>query len=233
LSASHYIVSGIGNSKFSSLFEESLTVAIPPPKYSDRGFTLVEMLVVLLVAGIIAGFAVPSLLSLNKPLRDGTLLLKNQLSLVRSKAISSNQSYRILPNPVANPDGTRSFVVEYAANCRVTATGTNGWQRASQLDLDLPKNVGITDIATNISDPAIGVVSNALGNGVCFDNRGIVDAPISPIRLILKDFRGDNRAKIALIEVGRLGSVDIYTYDSNTSTNPNRIPPNSDNNPVF
>jgi prepilin-type N-terminal cleavage/methylation domain-containing protein len=205
-------------------------VTIRPPKYSDRGFTLVEMLVTLAVAGIIAGFAVPSLLSLNKPLRDGTLLFKNQLGLIRSKAISSNQSYRLKPNPDPNPDGTRGFVTEYAANCRVTATGTNGWQRASQLDLDLPKNIGITDVVTNISDPAFGAISNALGNGVCFDNRGIVD---NPIKLILKDFRGDNRAKIALIEVGRLGSIDIYTYDSNTSANPTRIPPNSDNNPVF
>lgn len=205
-------------------------MAIRPPKYSSQGFTLIEMLAVLIVVGIIAGFAIPSLLSLSKPLRDGTLLFKNQLSLIRSKAISSNQSYRMKPNPDPNPDGTRNFVVEYAANCRVTTTGTNGWQRASQFDLDLPKNIGITDIATNISDPAIGAVSNSLGNGVCFDNRGIVD---TPIRLILKDFRGDNKAKIALIDIGKLGSVDIYTYDSNTSSTPNRIPPDGDNNPVF
>ena len=76
----------------------------------------------------------------------------------------------------------------------------------------------------------MGIVSNALGNGVCFDNRGIVD---TPIKLILKDFRGDNKAKIALIDIGKLGIVDIYTYDSNTSSSPNRIPADSDNNPIF
>jgi prepilin-type N-terminal cleavage/methylation domain-containing protein len=206
-------------------------VAIRSHKHSSQGFTLLEMLAVLIVVGIIAGFAVPSLLSLNKPLRDGTLLFKNQIGLIRSKAISSNQSYRLKPNPDPNPDGTRNFVVEYAANCRVTTTGTNGWQRASQFDLDLPKNVGITDIATTISDPvAIGTVSNSLGDGVCFDNRGIVD---TPLRLILKDFRGDNKAKIALIDIGKLGSVDIYTYNSNTSLTPTRIPPDSNSNPVF
>jgi prepilin-type N-terminal cleavage/methylation domain-containing protein len=202
-----------------------------PPKYNCQGFTLVEMLVTLVVAGIIAGFAVPSLLSLNKPLRDGTLQFKNHLSLVRSKAISSNQSYRLKPNPDPDPDGTRNFVVEYAANCRVTAIGgTNGWQRASQFDLDLPKNIGITDIATTtISDPETWTVSNVLGDGVCFDNRGIVD---TPIRLILKDFRGDNKAKIALIDIGKLGSVDIYTY-SNASASPTLIPVNSEDNPEF
>lgn len=201
------------------------------PKYNYQGFTLVEMLVTLSIAGIIAGFTVPSLLSLNKPLRDGTLLFKNQLSLIRLKAIAANQSYRIKPNPVPNPNGTRNFVVEYAANCKVTTIGgTNDWQRASQLDLDLPKNIDLTDIATNINDPAIGVVSNDLGSGVCFDNRGIVD---TPIRLILKDFRGDNKAKIALIDVGKLGSVDIYTYTSNISINPTRILVNNEGDSEF
>ena len=197
-------------------------MVIRPPKYNSQGFTLVEMLITIVVAGIIAGFAIPSLLSLNKPLRDGTLLFKNQLGFIRLKAISSNQAYRLKPNPVLNPDGTRNFVVEYASNCKVSTTGgTSGWQRASQFDLDLPKNIGITDIATTISDPAsIGLVSNSLGNGVCFDNRGIVD---TPMRLILKDFRGDNKAKIALIDIGKLGSVDICTYTSNTSTTPVRI----------
>ncbi|WP_309743175.1 hypothetical protein, partial [Chamaesiphon sp. OTE_20_metabat_361] len=164
--------------------------------------------------------------------RDGTLLFKSQLSLIRSKAISSNQSYRLKPNPDPNPDGTRNFVVEYASNCKVSTTGgTSGWQRASQFDLDLPKNIGITDIATTISDPAsIGLVSNSLGDGVCFDNRGIVD---TPRKLILKDFRGDNKAKIALIDIGTIGSVDIYTYTSNTSTTPVRIAANSAGNPEF
>ena len=207
-------------------------MVIRPPKHNSQGFTLAEMLITLVVAGIITGFAIPSLLSLNKPLRDGALQFKSQLSLIRSKAISSNQSYRLKPNPDPNPDGTRNFVVEYASNCKVSTTGgTSGWQRASQFDLDLPKNIGITDIATTISDPAsIGIVSNSLGNGVCFDNRGIVD---TPMKLILKDFRGDNKAKITLIDIGKLGSVDIYTYTSNTSTTPVRIAPNSAGNPEF
>lgn len=206
--------------------------------YSSQGYTLIEMIATLVLAGIIAGFAVPSLLSLNKPLRDGAVQFKAQLSLMRSKAISSNQAYRIRPNPDPNPDGTREFIAEYAANCRVTAVGgTNGWQRASQFDLDLPQNINLTDISsTTIADPAIGAVSNTLGNGVCFNNRGLVDTTAgnnTVRRLILKDFRGENRGKIALIDVSVLGSTDIYTYDSNTSTTPTRIPADSNGNPVF
>jgi type II secretory pathway pseudopilin PulG len=223
-----------------SLFKESWTVASRSPHYSSQGYTLIEMIAILALAGIIAGFAVPSLLSLNKPLRDGATQFKTQLSLMRSKAISSNQAYRLRPNPDPNPDGTREFIAEYAANCRVTAVGSpNGWERASQFDLDLPKNINLTDIAsTTIADPSITptAVSNSLGNGICFNNRGLVDTTAgnnTVRRLILKDFRGDNRGKIALIDVSVLGSTDIYTYDSNTSASPTRIPPDSNGNPVF
>jgi prepilin-type N-terminal cleavage/methylation domain-containing protein len=205
-----------------------------PPKYSSQGFTLLEMLAVLIVVGIITGFAVPSLLSLNKPLRDGTLLFKNQLSLIRSKAIASGRAYRIKPKfstATAYPDGTaRNFIVEYASNCTApenTATVLS-WQAASQLDLDLPANVGITNI-TSTTIPVIGDVLNDLnwnsGKGICFDSRGIV---ATTIKFILKDFRGDNRARIAVFEVGKVGNVDITTYDSSIT----EVPKNQGN-PAF
>jgi prepilin-type N-terminal cleavage/methylation domain-containing protein len=72
-------------------------VTIRSPKYNSQGFTLVEMLIVLIVAGTIIGMATPSLLLFNKPLRDGSLQFKSQLSLIRSKAISSNSAYRLRP----------------------------------------------------------------------------------------------------------------------------------------
>ncbi len=50
-----------------------------PPKYNSQGFTLIEMLAVITLAGIIMGFALPSFLSLNKPLRDGSLALSRSL----------------------------------------------------------------------------------------------------------------------------------------------------------
>jgi prepilin-type N-terminal cleavage/methylation domain-containing protein len=195
-----------------------------PPKYSSQGFTLLEMLAVLIVVGIIMGFAVPSLLSLNKPLRDGTVLFKNQLSLVRSKAISSNQAYRLkpkYPTRVEYAGGIPSnFVVEYARNCRVTTTGANGWQAASQLDLDLPSNVGITDIASSTFGTPSGTVTidNDLNWYICFDNRGLVDTT-SKQQLVLKDFQGNNRAKIAAFNISLVGGVDIFTYTDNTANN--------------
>ena len=106
-------------------------MTIRPPKYNSQGFTLVEMLVVLIIAGIIAGIATPSFLSLSKPLRDGSLQFKSQLSLIRSKAISSNAAYRIRPKypTTAEYKGENyqqtphNFIVEYAANCQVDIYG--------------------------------------------------------------------------------------------------------------
>ena len=136
-------------------------MAIRPPKPSSEGFTLVELLVVLIITGIVMGMAIPSLLALNKPLRDGTLQFKSHLSLIRSKAISTNQAYRIRPRypttaqylPPNAQNSTlitpHNFIVESAANCQVSTYGNPlpggnpGWQPANDLDLDLPVEVGV------------------------------------------------------------------------------------------
>ncbi|WP_373545011.1 Tfp pilus assembly protein FimT/FimU [Chamaesiphon sp.] len=209
-------------------------MAIRLPKYSDRGFTLIEMIVTIAVAGIIMGIATPSLLSLNKPLRDGSLQFKSQLSLIRSKAISSNKAYRLRPKAVAAGEIARNFTVEYAANCRVTATGgTDGWQMASQLDLDLPPNIGIPQTPTTL--PVIGSITNPLsewtGKSICFDNRGILDDTVP--RVIVKDFRGDNKAKIVAFDITKVGNIDISTYAESTPSTFTLIPLSSQGNPDF
>jgi prepilin-type N-terminal cleavage/methylation domain-containing protein len=81
----------------SPYIEESAIVAIRPPKYNSQGYTLLEMLAVLGMVAVVVGFATPSFLALNKPLRNGTSQFVSQLSLIRSKAISGNQAYRLRP----------------------------------------------------------------------------------------------------------------------------------------
>jgi prepilin-type N-terminal cleavage/methylation domain-containing protein len=202
-------------------------VAIRSPKHNSQGYTLLEMLAVTALVGIVMGLGLPSLISLKKPLRDGTSQFKSALGLVRSKAIASNQAYRIKPMYLTraeytgtdNPDIPNKFVVESAANCSVTAA--NGWTPASQFDLVLPNGVGITDSASTTlvvpASPSFSVtVSNSLnwndGQGICFDNRGVVDRTL---RFILKDFQDNNQAKIALFNVTLIGGVEIATYDKN------------------
>jgi prepilin-type N-terminal cleavage/methylation domain-containing protein len=212
-------------------------VTIRSPKYNSQGFTLIEMIVTVMFAGILMAMATPSLLSLNKPLRDGSLQFKSELSLIRSKAISSSKSYRIRPKFTAltdYPDGTaRNFVVEYAANCKITATGgTDGWQIASQFDLDLPPNIGIP-----VADTTLPVTNaNSLdwttsGKSICFDNRGILET--TNTKIVLKDFQGFNKARLAELELTTVGNVDIKTYIQSTPSTFTAITPTNSDNPEF
>ncbi|AFY96242.1 pilus assembly FimT family protein [Chamaesiphon minutus] len=205
------------------------------PKSNFQGFTLIETIAVLAIAGIIAGFALPSLLSLNKPLRDGSLQFRSQLSLIRSKAIASNQAYRLRPKYTTAAEYTgekyqqtpHNFIVEYASNCQVTATGgTNGWQAASQLDLDLPEAIGVADSPLPQVAGSAVAAADFLKWDICFDNRGIAFQTVS---LTLKDFQANNRATSALISVSGVGGVDVTTQDRNGTL----IPLDTQGNPVF
>ena len=236
------------------LIEESLTVAIRPPKSNSQGFTLIEMMVTIAVAGILMALAMPSFLSLSKPLRDGSLQFKSQLSLIRSKAISSNRAYRIRPKyPTAAEykgqayqQTPHNFIVEYAANCQVTTYGNgtpNGWLAASQLDLDLPDAVGVVAAQVAGTATVAGTWSYPLANGstapsvsveaplnwsICFDNRGII-SKFQEVSVTFKDFQGNNRATSALINITGVGGIDITTKDKNNV----KILPGSGDNPVY
>jgi prepilin-type N-terminal cleavage/methylation domain-containing protein len=224
-----------GNSKFLSLFEESSIVAIRPPKSNSQGFTLIEMIATVMVAGILMTIAAPSFLSLNKPLRDGSQQFKSQLSLIRSKAISSGKAYRIRPKFLTEaeyPDGrARNFVVEYAGNCKMpendVAPAATRWQMASQFDLDLPPNIGIPVDESGLPAPDANYLEWTTNKSICFDNRGILEYDTTQI--VLKDFQGFSKARLAYLELTKVGGVEIKTYDSSNVL----IPLSSQDNPEF
>jgi prepilin-type N-terminal cleavage/methylation domain-containing protein len=264
-----------------SSIEESSTVAIRPPKHNSQGYTLLEMLTVVGIMSIIVGFSVPSLLAFNKPLRDGTSQFKSHLSLIRSKAISSNQAYRIRPKFPQTSQYTgqkyqntpHNFIVEYAANCQVTTYGTglpsdsadprynatyptgtpDGWQQASQFDLDLPETVGVSDTpvteqspdansnpvtisptsttltirpASDPVNPTSVTIEPYLNWNICYDNRGIVHRPVN---LTIKDFQANNQAVTSSIRIQKVGGLIITTNDKDS----NPITADSQGNPIF
>ena len=230
-------------------------MAIRPPKYNSQGFTLIEMLVVISIVGIVVGFALPSFLTLNKPLRDGTSQFKSTLALLRIKAISGNQAYRIRPKYPTKAEYTgekyqqtpHNFIVEYAANCQVNTYGPgrpvgstgfpngtpDGWQEASQFNLDLPEAIGIDGTVTvDGTATSGGSVSFAPANrtsatnityeanlnwNICYDNRGLADRSVA---IVLKDFQGNNIARSTLINVQRVGLVISTRNSSNINIDP-------------
>lgn len=195
------------------------------PQHHSQGYTLIEMFAVIGIVSVVAAFAMPSFLSLNKPLRYGVSQFKGQLSLVRLKAISSSQAYRIRPKfatlaeyPFFDQNDTRriarNFIVERAVNCQATT----GWEVASQFDLDLPKDVGL-DLSGNASLPPGDTIvpiqspTASLTWNLCFDNRGIVDK--NDFSILLKDYQGNNKGQLAWFRITKVGGTIITTYDRN------------------
>jgi Tfp pilus assembly protein PilE len=195
------------------------------PTYYESGFTLVETIGVILLAGILMTVAVPSFLSLNKPLRDGVSQFTSHINLVRSKAMASSKAYRIkpkYPSPSQYPKSIpNQFIVQYATNCQVVE-GTGGWTTAAQFDLDLPENMGVTnDAAISLPLPTSGSEiiqpANNLDWEICFDSRGTIAQP-SVRDIIFRDYQGNNPAKLAKIQLNLVGVNDIFTYSINPSS---------------
>lgn len=67
------------------------------PSFTQRAFSLVELLVVISVIAIIAGFAVPAVTTMirGSQLTQGSQMVTDQLSLARSTALARNRSVEV------------------------------------------------------------------------------------------------------------------------------------------
>ncbi len=233
-------------------------MTIRSPKYNSQGYTLVEMIAVLLLIGVIAAIASPALLSFNKPLKDSTSQFRSQLNLLRSKAISSNQAYRIRPKYPAKAqypgekyaNVPHTFIVEYAANCQIGTYGPaapavgvpDGWRQATQFELDLPESVGIdgtTTVAGNTTTGGSVSFPRADGSG---SSSSTYEANLNwnicydnrglvdkPVTFTFKDFQGNNRAQTSTIDVQKISGVAIINKDKTGTI----IAPDPVSGPVF
>jgi len=134
-----------------------------------RGFTLIEMLVVLVVLGILLAILGLNLRPLYRPLNDATNRIEGFLKQARAKAMANTSAYR-----VRYQSGQHRLVAERAKHC-----GDTAWTVDPQLALDLPPSVGL-----HLSDI------------LCFTSRGYATRPVT---LTLTGEHGETRTLAVLL----------------------------------
>ena len=161
------------------------------PKKSETGFTLVEVLVVVLIVGIIATIAGPSWLTFTNQRRvtaanDVVLrALQEAQSKAKKEKVSYSVSFKTDPNKVPelaiyrtkiqNPDGTTSDVDP-------TASGFNGWR---SLGKDLSFKPGQVIVGTNLkgenkADPGSATYPPPTSAKITFDYMGTLGTASFP-----------------------------------------------------
>ena len=76
------------------------------PSFASRAFSLVELLVVMAVIAIVAGFAVPAVTTMLKgsQLTQGSQMVVDQIALARQTALSRNRSVEVRFYKFADPE---------------------------------------------------------------------------------------------------------------------------------
>lgn len=146
-----------------------------------QGFSILELLVVMAVAGIVMGIAALNLKPLQGDLQNSTSNLAGHMKKVRARAMASTSAYHIV---YVSPSELRA---EVSAKC---SDHKSTWQDAPRFGFTL-------------EDPIVLV--NNLNEGdemVCFSSRGLGNA--SPT-FTLRDDKGKKRQ----IELYRGGAVEV------------------------
>jgi len=118
----------------------------------ERGFTMVEVLVVFALTAIMMGIAVSNLKELNSSSRDAASEIVAFLKEIRAKAISTTRAYTV------SASGNDTLVARYASVCSDASPTLDSSAR-----LELPAGTHLTNTAWTI----------------CFTSRGLADDAIT------------------------------------------------------
>jgi prepilin-type N-terminal cleavage/methylation domain-containing protein len=157
---------------------------------ASPGFTLIEALVVIVVAGVLGAIAAPNIMAMgSKPLPDSVNQVSGQFKALRARAIAQTSQFRIRPDGpmppatgLATSGSNTQFIVErsrstYTECSDVTSTNWTRDGSFTQLqnndpgDLTIGKGTGdITLTQSQIDGNALSVPTGWM---LCFNPRGI------------------------------------------------------------
>jgi prepilin-type N-terminal cleavage/methylation domain-containing protein len=185
------------------------------PTNNDLGFTLIEMLTVVIITGILAAIALPSLYK-DKSFANTVPQIESTFKIISLKArANSGNPYRItLKTTGTTPETRQQFLkIDYVLNnnctpqsdaASIAAWENSAWRQDPIQTLNLPSEIEIPDF------PA---------KGFCFNGKG--EAVLSPgsSGSATRDFNiistknTNAKAKRATISISLIGDVSRKTYD--------------------
>ena len=148
---------------------------------SQQGFSLYELLVVVLIIGSISSLAIVGLRGLRNDLRNSTSQLEAQVKLVRTRALPTTRAYRLVQVSDQRIEAQWSF----------RCSDADDWTSDERIWFELPSRVNISQ-TQNVQDNVI----------ICFTSRGV--ATTNPI-LTLQDTKGDTTN----LEIFLGGAVEV------------------------
>ena len=135
---------------------------------SERGFSLLELVVALGISSLAVGIAAPSFMDFNNPSQDGVLQFLAYVKNVRAKAMSTTSAYTV------SVSTTNTLTATYGASCGAGTQTTD-----HSLTYELPEGADFTDLTWSF----------------CFNQLGLAD---SNFMLSIRDEEATRNVEIML-----------------------------------